>query len=296
MRSRPTGVTRRARRLALALPAALAPAVAGGFLLLTGGWRDAEVGGLRLHVERIAWVHDAMDHGDKSSMPAAMVPDMPPRGEARLSVEVSLFNRSPSPLRFAPEEIRLYSGDGRVWPPSIAEVDTVTLGRLQAFSTRISFDVPEAAGELRLAWERDASQSTLASVRQERRAAESVKAPPEWPSRSADLPPGDAAAGARLFATTLACASCHGRPETAGSATLGPDLGQIAAAGATRAEGQGVADYIYQSLLDPDALIAPSCAGGKPCQKPSAMPPYGERMSLQDMADLLAYLMKPIER
>lgn len=284
----------RARRLALTLPSALAPAIAGGFLLFTGARRDAEIDGLRLHVERIVWVHDAMDHGDKSSMPAAMVPDMPARGDARLSVEVSLANQSASPLRFVPEELHLYGKDGRVWSPSIAEIDGVVLRRRQALSTRLSFDVPETEGDLRLGWERGATRADLATVTPEKRAVEDPRAPPAWPRARGDLPRGDAASGARLYATTLSCSSCHGRPETAGSATLGPDLADLARTGATRREGLDAADYIYESLLDPDAFIAPTCAGGRPCPRPSAMPPYGERMSLQDMADILAYLTSDV--
>jgi mono/diheme cytochrome c family protein len=272
------------------LPTALAPAFAGAFLLLTGARRDAEIDSLQLHVERVVWVHDAMDHGDRSSMPSAMVPDMPARGDARLSVEVSLANQSASPLRFNPGELHLYAKSGRAWSPSIAEVDGVTLRSKQALSTRLSFDVPEAEGELRLAWERGAARADLATVTPEKHAVDDPRAPPSWPRATGDLPVGDAVSGARLYATTLSCSSCHGRPETPGTATLGPDLGDLPRAGATRRDGLDAAGYIYESLLDPDAFIAPTCAGGRPCPTPSAMPPYGERMSLQDMADILAYL------
>jgi cytochrome c553 len=274
----------------MAFPSALVPAVAGGFLLFNGARRDAELDGLRLHVERVVWVHDAMDHGDKSSMPAAMVPDMPARGEVRLSVEVSIANQSPSTRRFAPDELHLYSKAGRVFAPSIAEIDGVALRRGQALSTRLSFDVPEAEGELRLAWDRGSERAALATVAPEKHSIEDPRAPVAWPRARGELPPGDVAAGARLFTTTLACSSCHGRPETPGTATLGPDLADIGRAGATRREGLDAADYIYESVLDPDAFLAPACAGGRSCPKPSAMPPYGERMSLQDMADILAYL------
>lgn len=286
-----TPAPRRARSLALLLLSALAPAFVGGLLLLSGARRDAEIGGLRLELARVAWVHDGMEHGDRASMPASMMPDMPARGDTRLSVEIALFNRSPSARRFAPEELRLYSATGRAWSPSTAENEAVTLARLQAISTRLSFDVPESAGQLHLAWERDAESATLADVTPDRHPEDEVRAPPRWPRSPADLPPGDAGSGARLFTTTLACASCHGSPDRAGSATLGPDLGRIVEEGATRAAGHSAADHVYESLLDPDAQIAPSCAGGSPCATPSAMPSYGERMSLQDMADMIAYLM-----
>ena len=76
--------------------------------------------------------------------------------------------------------------------------------------------------------------------------------------------------------------------------TTGPWLGEIAEVGATRVEGQTAVQYVYTSILDPNAFIAPDCPNG-PCVSPSAMlKDFGSRMSTnspQDMIDLLAYLL-----
>jgi hypothetical protein len=44
--------------------------------------------------------------------------------------------------------------------------------------------------------------------------------------------------------------------------------------------------------LNPNAFIAPLCANDAPCADPSGMPPnFGDRMSAQDLADIIAFLM-----
>jgi len=92
------------------------------------------------------------------------------------------------------------------------------------------------------------------------------------------------------------CNTCHGQPEEPGSATVGPWLGEISTVGAERVEGYSAQDYIYESILNPNAHIAEECPTG-PCNDPSLMPgDFANRMSNapnspQDMANILAYLM-----
>ena len=106
-----------------------------------------------------------------------------------------------------------------------------------------------------------------------------------------DVQAGDPAAGAEVYAA-LGCAGCHGLPEQEGSNTIAPWLGNIAEVGATRVEGQSAENYVYHSILDPNAFIAPDCPAG-PCNDPSLMPSdFGTRLTPQEMADLLAYLLK----
>jgi mono/diheme cytochrome c family protein len=112
-----------------------------------------------------------------------------------------------------------------------------------------------------------------------------------WPEAVTDLPEGDPANGETLY-TTFLCANCHGDPTTEGSNQIGPWLGTVAVEGASRIEGKESNQYIYESILDPNAFIVPDCANDLPCNTPSAMPPdFGTRMSQQDMADIIAYLM-----
>ncbi|MGH2538433.1 MAG: c-type cytochrome [Candidatus Promineifilaceae bacterium] len=115
--------------------------------------------------------------------------------------------------------------------------------------------------------------------------------PAEWPEDVAELPAGDAARGQALYAD-FGCVGCHGDPGQPDSNPVGPWLGNIANVAATRVEGASAEQYIYASILNPNNFIAPICARGQPCGEPSAMPlEFGEDMSLQDMADIVAYYM-----
>lgn len=114
---------------------------------------------------------------------------------------------------------------------------------------------------------------------------------PEWPLQVSELPAGDAEAGQQAYAVTFGCQGCHGDPAQEGSNAVGPWLGNIADVGPQRVEGHTAADYIYESILKPNEFIAPECPNA-PCTDPSAMPgDFGERMTLQDMADIMAYLL-----
>ncbi len=115
----------------------------------------------------------------------------------------------------------------------------------------------------------------------------------EWPTSVADLPEGDPAAGQELYNLTLGCVACHGDPAVAGSAAIGPWLGDIAVTGATRIEGYTSADYVYDSILLPSDFIAPDCPNGPCTGPPSTMPAnFGMRMtSLQEMSDVMSFLL-----
>ena len=125
----------------------------------------------------------------------------------------------------------------------------------------------------------------------------------EWPDSVDDFlvmetddfvaAPGDAENGAALY-VSYGCNSCHGTLEDPTSNQIGPWLGDIAEVGATRVQGQTAHQYVYVSILEPNAFIAPDCALG-PCVSPSAMrSDYAFAFSAnspQDMADILAYLL-----
>ncbi len=108
----------------------------------------------------------------------------------------------------------------------------------------------------------------------------------------AEVEAGDPENGVTVY-QNYGCAACHGMPEQEGSAAVGPWLGDIAEIAATRVPGMSAEDYLYHSILDPNAFIAPDCPAG-PCTDPSLMPgDFAFRMSTnpQDMADILSYLM-----
>lgn len=104
--------------------------------------------------------------------------------------------------------------------------------------------------------------------------------------------PGDVANGQTLYEKTYACTSCHGDLATEGSNSVGPWLGDLAERGGSIVEGYGAADYMYESILNPNAHIAEVCPTG-PCNSPSAMPGnFSIRISdPQSMIDLLTYVL-----
>lgn len=113
----------------------------------------------------------------------------------------------------------------------------------------------------------------------------------EWPENFDELPAGDAANGPAAY-QTYGCFACHGDPQGASSsATVGPWLGNIGNDASTRVEGLSAAQYIYESIMDPNAFIAPQCPNG-PCPEPSPMRmDYPNIMNEQDMADLVEYYL-----
>ena len=119
---------------------------------------------------------------------------------------------------------------------------------------------------------------------------EAPTAPEVWPESVEELPEGDAASGADVYANN-GCAGCHGDPAEPGTNGVGPHLGDIGVVGAERIEGTSAAEYVYESILEPNAFIAPECPTG-PCNEPSGMNPnFGDVLSEQNMADLIAYLL-----
>jgi mono/diheme cytochrome c family protein len=107
--------------------------------------------------------------------------------------------------------------------------------------------------------------------------------------------PGDPVAGEAIYnSPTTACVNCHGNIEDPASAKVGPHLGQIATVGATRVTGYTAAQYIYESILHPEAELAPQCpstAGPVPC--PNAMPSnFGNLLDYQELADLVTFLLE----
>ena len=104
--------------------------------------------------------------------------------------------------------------------------------------------------------------------------------------------PGDAVNGQALYETTYVCTSCHGDPAEEGSNRVGPWLGDLAERGGTIVEGYAAADYLYESILNPNAHIAAECPTG-PCGSPSAMPGnFSARIrEMQNMVDLMTYIL-----
>lgn len=98
---------------------------------------------------------------------------------------------------------------------------------------------------------------------------------PQEPTETVDLSGGDAAAGETVFASA-GCGSCHTYEAAGTSAQVGPDLDESLA--------DKDAQFIYTSIVDPDAEIAEGFSAG-------IMPGnYSEQLDDQQLADLVAFL------
>lgn len=96
------------------------------------------------------------------------------------------------------------------------------------------------------------------------------------------LPPGDAAAGEALFTGEAACQACH--KVDAGESGIGPSLIGLATHAADAIPDMTAEAYMLQSIVNPNAHIVEGYSGG-------LMPPkFGQRLSRQQLADLLAFL------
>ena len=89
-------------------------------------------------------------------------------------------------------------------------------------------------------------------------------------------------AGKKVFADN-GCGACHTLKDAGAAGTVGPDLDKVAAD--ARTDGKDVAAYIHESIVDPNAYIAP----GFP---KDVMPPDFEKtLSAKQISDLVAYIV-----
>jgi mono/diheme cytochrome c family protein len=102
-----------------------------------------------------------------------------------------------------------------------------------------------------------------------------------------DLPStGNADHGAQIFAAGAneapACTTCH-RTDT--TQLLGPGLGGFAAQAANRVQGLSAKEYAFQSIVSPAKFMVSGYTN-------LMYDKYSEKLSPQDIADVIAYLMQ----
>ncbi|MBI5960636.1 MAG: cytochrome c [Chloroflexi bacterium] len=100
-----------------------------------------------------------------------------------------------------------------------------------------------------------------------------------------DLPAGDAANGASLFTQSIngssACSNCH---TIDGTDTVAPSLGGFATVAGSRVGGQSADVYAFYSLLRPSKHLVSGFSNIMPSD-------YEDKLSKQDIADLIAYML-----
>lgn len=279
----------------------------GAFLVAAIGWtlviqasrripvREATLDGLSLRMEEARWVLDQMDHGENFQKPSTMMPDMPEWGKQRVTVELAFANQTTEGRVYDGREFFLVPELGAEVPPIGAQTGRAVIGPGQSFNTSVhfDFDAREPHGKLRVEWRRG-EKSAYFPVPEP---AEHYHLRPRGgdlafpPSAAMVLPIGKVDRGERLYVGVYGCVACHGDPATPGTNNVGPHLAGIGTAADSRVEDMPGAQYIYQSILEPGAVIAPECRGGVPCSEPTAMPEYASLVNLQDVADMLAYLV-----
>jgi mono/diheme cytochrome c family protein len=102
---------------------------------------------------------------------------------------------------------------------------------------------------------------------------------------ASSLPPGDMTRGAALFTQAISgtppCATCH---TLDGVTLVGPSLQGYAARAGTRISGVSARDYTYESIVHPPSYLVSGFGNLMYNQ-------YAQRLSAQQVADLIAYLL-----
>jgi cytochrome c551/c552 len=100
------------------------------------------------------------------------------------------------------------------------------------------------------------------------------------------LPMGDAERGAALFTQSIngdpPCSSCH---TLDGKALVGPSFQEYGKTASTRRTGIAAQEYTYISIVRPGDYVVDGFSNVMYSQ-------YGQRLSPQQLADLIAYLLR----
>lgn len=91
--------------------------------------------------------------------------------------------------------------------------------------------------------------------------------------------------------TAAGCGGCHvipGIPNAVGQ--VGPDLTSIGNDAAGRVAGQDAEAYIRESVLDPNAFIAPACPAGE-CPSDVMPPNMADRLSADELDHIIVHLL-----
>ena len=95
---------------------------------------------------------------------------------------------------------------------------------------------------------------------------------------------GDATAGKAVFASS-GCASCHTFQPAGATGSIGPDLDKAPASDAKADNSMDLAEFIKESITDPDKYIAKGYSKG-------LMPSnFGSSLSSTQLNDLVAFIL-----
>ena len=99
----------------------------------------------------------------------------------------------------------------------------------------------------------------------------------------AGLPPGDPARGSKLYVSS-GCSSCHSLEK--GKRLVGPSFYDVFDDAKTEVKGMGPKEYIYQSVVSPNAFVVNTF-------QPNIMPQtFANQLSPQQISDIIAWMEK----
>lgn len=90
------------------------------------------------------------------------------------------------------------------------------------------------------------------------------------------------------------CGACHQIGRIGEAHKVGPNLTNIADVAGERVPGLSAAEYIYQSIVEPGAYIAPDCPNG-PCLANIMPRDYGARLTPEQIEAIVNYLLFEVQ-
>ena len=114
-----------------------------------------------------------------------------------------------------------------------------------------------------------------------------LQPPTAHSAQTGEPPDADAAAA---FAKA-GCAGCHTIPGVANAVgQVGPDLSAIGSEADTRKDSLDAEAYLHESIVDPQAFIAPQCPNGD-CPENVMLPNIAERLTDDEISSIVDYLI-----
>ncbi len=160
---------------------------------------------------------------------------------------------------------------------------TTTTTTAVTASTTISEEVEDATEPV-------ATTNVVVTTTNEITATDDLTATSGVSSTEATTSPAEAPAELATVFVKAGCIGCHVIPGVENAVgMIGPDLTNIGIDGATRVEGMSSEEYIRQSLLEPNAVIAPACPTG-PCIPNLMVQNLGEILTAEEIDAVVAYL------
>jgi len=107
------------------------------------------------------------------------------------------------------------------------------------------------------------------------------------------IPPGETSndpvvRGQQVY-LTVGCTGCH-TLGTLSSGVVGPALTHIGTEAGSMKPGMSAEDYIRESIVNPNAFLAPTCPSG-PCPANVMPQDWGDKLSEEQLNDLVAFLL-----